>query len=1120
MADVALQSIVRQLRRFTAPNGIGALTDAQLLQRVVESRDEAAFEALVWRHGPLVLGTCRKLLSHDQDAEDAFQATFLTLARKAKSVVKGESLAAWLFQVASRIALRLRSQIRCRQAREQHDEDLSALAVEPAGAASVEQLDLWGVLLEELHRLPDRYRRPIISCYLEGKTHEVAARELARPLGSMSNSLARGCELLRARLTRRGACMSTGMLTALLGSQVSAALPSFLILAVVTAALEFSTGAAVSGPAASLANGVMRSMMVSKIKTAAGALLFLSVVAAGTVGLAHQKSTRPAIQAKEPEKATEKPQPAEEKRPQLDQQGDPLPEGALLRLGTIRFRHPGGVNGIAISPDGKSLVTEGFNALRLWDPATGKPGPVLRSAPLNYGAAQNLVTFSPDGRKVFFPRGEGVAAQDLNTGKTEVVFVPGEKRKFHAVHPSPDGRLLAVGTSDGVQVMELASGRVLWKTENGPSVPPPKDDRLTAFVIPYSLGTFAPDGKLVALHASDAPKTLRLLDPANGEEKRRIELGDRLFQMAFSSDSRQIATTERENAVRVYDVATGRRVHSWSIKLTNPFENYTLAVAFSPDGKTLAAGATDNLVHLWDLGTGRELAPLRADTWYVTGLVFDPKGQWLYSAGWGGAIRRWDVATWQERPVARSAATGTMARSPVGSLVVWEGEKGVLHLGDAATGKILRTLPGNPAGFSHLTFSPDGSILAAGGDDLSVQLWEVATGKKLRQWSWPKGKDPHACVDDMAFTPDGKMLATAGLRSNEVLLWDVQTGARLGRAPHPMAKGVIFAPDGRMLVSAGWDQSVRWWSMPDLKPVDAVSLPDQNGVARSRPDPRLQAIARSPDGRLLATIGLDGAFRIWDAMSRKLLRSFPAVKGQCNVAFSPDGQWLTAGGYHGEVGLWDVWTGEQILKLAGHPARIQCVAFGPDGRTLLTGSDDRTVLVWDLRPKIEAPNEPSVASLWDVLAGTDATAAYRAIWQLADRPDKSVTFLKEKLAPAKPINPKRLRELFDGLDSDQFADRETASKELAALGEAAEGDLRRELTKNPSAEKSRRLQTLLEGLASGPSSEDTQRMRAIIVLKWANTPEARTLLSELAQGAPAARLTTEAKAALGQLEHR
>src|SRR5262249_25389742 len=283
------------------------------------------------------------------------------------------------------------------------------------------------------------------------------------------------------------------------------------------------------------------------------------------------------------------------------------------------------------------------------------------------------------------------------------------------------------------------------------------------------------------------------------------------------------------------------------------------------------------------------LAPLRGHAWYVTGLAFSADGRWLYSVGWDGSVRRWDTATWREKPAVSDAATGVVARSPVGAVVAWEGDGGALHLSDAAPGKELRTLPGNAAGFSCLAFSPDGSVLAAGGSDLSVQLWEVASGRSLQQWCWPKGKDPHTSIEDIAFTPDGKTLATASFRSSEVLLWDARTGARLARAPHEEVYGAAFMPDGRTLVSAGWDRAVRWWDVAELRPVGAVVLPEPNRAAGSQIDNRLRAIRCSPDGRLLATISLRGAVTVWDARNRKSVHSFQATDGQSFLAFSPDG---------------------------------------------------------------------------------------------------------------------------------------------------------------------------------------------------------------------------------------
>jgi DNA-binding LacI/PurR family transcriptional regulator len=181
----------------------------------------------------------------------------------------------------------------------------------------------------------------------------------------------------------------------------------------------------------------------------------------------------------------------------------------------------------------------------------------------------------------------------------------------------------------------------------------------------------------------------------------------------------------------------------------------------------------------------------------------------------------------------------------------------------------------------------------------------------------------------------------------------------------------------------------------------------------------------------------------------------------------------------------------------------------------LSGSDDRTGLIWDLRPKIAAKGDPPIAALWEALAGADASGAYQAVWQLADRPDRSISFLKSKLSPVQPVDQGRVRGFLDALDSERFAERTAASRGLVALGEAVEPELRRELAKAASAEKRHRLQLLLDGMATGFSAENSRLARAIVVLKWANTPEARRLLEDLARGVPEAWLTREAKSALG-----
>lgn len=185
--------------RYAGSPAFDALSDGQLLEMFVRRREESAFAALVRRHGPMVLSVCRRVLRHSQDAEDAFQATFLVLVEKAARLNRPELLANWLYGVAYRTALHARQRAARRGAR---DKEVAAM-FSPVNETEIESRELRRVLDEELHRLPEKYRAPLVLCYLEGKTNEEAARVLGWPSGSMSHRLARGRELLRERLEAR-----------------------------------------------------------------------------------------------------------------------------------------------------------------------------------------------------------------------------------------------------------------------------------------------------------------------------------------------------------------------------------------------------------------------------------------------------------------------------------------------------------------------------------------------------------------------------------------------------------------------------------------------------------------------------------------------------------------------------------------------------------------------------------------------------------------------------------------------------------------------------------------------------------------------------------------------------
>jgi RNA polymerase sigma factor (sigma-70 family) len=260
------------LRRCLARPDPDAVPDTLLLRRFVSQRDEAAFELLVWRHGPMVHGVCRRLLRHEQDAEDAFQATFLLLARKARSINGRGSLGGWLYQVAYRVALRARTAA-LRRVRRHCGPAALPSAPDPAPAPDPGRAELRRVLDDELSRLQEKYRTPVVLCYLEGMTNAQAARQLHLPAGTLKTRLAYARRLLGDRLARRGLGLGAGLAAAALPVAAPAAVPAALVGATVRAAARIAAGAgtatgAVSAPAAHLMEGVLRTMTLTKLKVA------------------------------------------------------------------------------------------------------------------------------------------------------------------------------------------------------------------------------------------------------------------------------------------------------------------------------------------------------------------------------------------------------------------------------------------------------------------------------------------------------------------------------------------------------------------------------------------------------------------------------------------------------------------------------------------------------------------------------------------------------------------------------------------------------------------------------------------------------------------------------------
>ena len=300
MVHASTGAVLQQLRRLVLAGDPSGPADAELLQKFLACRDEAAFEALVRRHGPMVFGVCRRLLADAEDAEDAFQATFLVLVQRAGSIRKPEQVGSWLYGVAYRTARKARARAARRRDRQR---SLTDFAVEDP-VPEIVWRELRPVFEEELNALPERYRAPVVLCYLEGRTKRQAARALGCPEGTIASRLQRARERLRKRLAARGLALPSAVVAAALSQTTGpAAVPALLVASTVQAAVgraarHVVAGAASTG-AAVLAEGVLRSMYVAKYTVVAAILVLAGLIGVGGTIWATAQAPRDAEPAEE-----------------------------------------------------------------------------------------------------------------------------------------------------------------------------------------------------------------------------------------------------------------------------------------------------------------------------------------------------------------------------------------------------------------------------------------------------------------------------------------------------------------------------------------------------------------------------------------------------------------------------------------------------------------------------------------------------------------------------------------------------------------------------------------------------------------------------------------------------
>jgi WD40 repeat protein len=813
---------------------------------------------------------------------------------------------------------------------------------------------------------------------------------------------------------------------------------------------------------------------------------------------------------------------AQPKQPRLDAYGDALPDGALLRIGTVRLRPGAPIASMTFSPDGKKLITANrVTGIHTWDVATGKELHALpctnKDIPRMDPSPFPMIVLSPVGTHVAEVNNRAICSvREVATG-TEVCKIDKQHwQNLCLVEFSPNGKILALmsNANRDVDLYDVATGKLLKHIPGEP----------TGNYRPFM--AFTPDSKTLAVPAPT--KLAVLFDVATG--KRVSDFGtaknqDTHASGTYSPDGKLLAVLcDYYTRLEVWDVATTKR-------LANIPGNFGALhhVTFTPDSRWVIAcvnkGDTDGEVRMWEATTGKLVHTLTDYQGLGYGLAVSSDGKHLATTDYNIAqIRNLTTRKPLHEFTSHRGRAIIVQFSPDGKSLVStaytavHGEDQNAYVWDAASGKVLKRVDWRGGTWSAGTVSADGRVLAQGRAGEKVTVTEVATKKLLLQVDEPSFAPTH-----IALTPDGKSLmvmllspAPGGGRG-KLQLWDVARGKKLLDLS-TFYFGFFDAPGRKLVVIEG---------LGDQGQLTCYDVATGRKLPRSTlSPPKEYRVVLSLTGRLAAAAPMEaGPVALREPASGQTFAKLTS-RGHLfmDLAFSPNGRLLAGATVDGPIIVWDVLDGQELAYLKGHRAEATSVSWSPDGKRLVSGSADLTILVWDAEPWLAKAAQPApkltaeaLEALWQDLA---TGWAHTAIAQLVRAPKDAVPLLRQKLLVTAPKDLARMRALLADLNSDKFAVRNQAQVELEKLGDLALPLLEKVLANKPTLEVRQRVDKVLAKLEKPPVvAVCLQQMRALAVLEMIGSDEAKALVDLLAGGDPDAWLTREAQAVKQRLLH-